>query len=98
MAVTALKFAAKAGTALARPHDGGNSPFAQSSGFDATNARRRDCRRLHRDGRLARGVFYSDALAANLEPSRQVYVADSFEGLPPPNPDSFPVDEGSCTL
>lgn len=40
---------------------------------------------------LMRGI-----LAANLEPSRKVYVADSFEGLPPPHPDSFPVDEGSA--
>jgi hypothetical protein len=38
---------------------------------------------------LMRGI-----LAANAIKDRQVYVIDSFEGLPPPNPDLFPQDEG----
>jgi len=38
---------------------------------------------------LMRGV-----LAANAVSDRIVYVADSFEGLPPPNPRLFPVDAG----
>jgi hypothetical protein len=38
---------------------------------------------------LMRGV-----LAANLVTDRKVYVADSFAGLPPPNPELYPVDEG----
>ncbi|MGH7816650.1 MAG: TylF/MycF/NovP-related O-methyltransferase [Candidatus Binatia bacterium] len=38
---------------------------------------------------LMRGV-----LAANSVNSRKVYVADSFEGLPPPNTDLFPQDSG----
>ena len=28
------------------------------------------------------------------QPQRRVWVVDSFEGLPPPNPDAFPVDMG----
>ena len=36
---------------------------------------------------LMRGV-----LAANGVSDRRVYVADSFEGLPPPKPDMFPAD------
>jgi O-methyltransferase len=39
---------------------------------------------------LMRGV-----LAVNLVENRKVYVADSFEGLPPPKPDLFPVDAGA---
>jgi O-methyltransferase len=38
---------------------------------------------------LMRGV-----LAANAVSDRMVYVADSFEGLPPPKPDAFPADIG----
>jgi len=38
---------------------------------------------------LMRGV-----LAANAITDRKVYVADSFEGLPPPKPDLFPQDAG----
>lgn len=38
---------------------------------------------------LMRGV-----LAANAVDDRIVYVADSFEGLPPPNPQLFPIDAG----
>jgi O-methyltransferase len=38
---------------------------------------------------LMRGV-----LAANAITSRKVYVADSFEGLPPPKPDKFSHDTG----
>jgi hypothetical protein len=36
---------------------------------------------------LMRGI-----LAANEDRCRRVYVADSFEGLPPPNAESFPAD------
>lgn len=36
---------------------------------------------------LMRGI-----LAANRVANRKVYVADSFAGLPPPNPDRFPQD------
>jgi O-methyltransferase len=38
---------------------------------------------------LMRGV-----LAANAIENRKVYVADSFEGLPPPKPEQFPADRG----
>jgi O-methyltransferase/8-demethyl-8-(2,3-dimethoxy-alpha-L-rhamnosyl)tetracenomycin-C 4'-O-methyltransferase len=38
---------------------------------------------------LMRGI-----LAANLVHNRKVYVADSFEGLPPPKPQLFPQDAG----
>jgi O-methyltransferase/8-demethyl-8-(2,3-dimethoxy-alpha-L-rhamnosyl)tetracenomycin-C 4'-O-methyltransferase len=38
---------------------------------------------------LLRGI-----LAANAITDRKVYVADSFEGLPPPNPQAYPHDEG----
>ena len=38
---------------------------------------------------LMRGV-----LAANAITDRKVYVADSFEGLPPPKPDVYPQDKG----
>jgi hypothetical protein len=38
---------------------------------------------------LMRGV-----LAANGVANRKVYVADSFSGLPPPNPDRYPADAG----
>jgi hypothetical protein len=38
---------------------------------------------------LMRGV-----LSANATQDRKVYVADSFEGLPPPNPELFPQDAG----
>jgi hypothetical protein len=39
---------------------------------------------------LMRGV-----LAANMVTDRKVYVADSFQGLPPPNSAQFPRDEGA---
>lgn len=32
--------------------------------------------------------------AAHGDTTRRVYCADSFEGLPPPNPDAYPADEG----
>jgi O-methyltransferase len=38
---------------------------------------------------LMRGI-----LAANAIRDRKIYVVDSFEGLPPPNPHLFPQDEG----
>lgn len=38
---------------------------------------------------LMRGV-----LAANGLTDRKVYVADSFDGLPPPDPENFPADRG----
>ncbi|RUW36903.1 MULTISPECIES: TylF/MycF/NovP-related O-methyltransferase [unclassified Mesorhizobium] len=38
---------------------------------------------------LMRGV-----LAANEVKDRKVYVADSFEGLPPPDAENFPADQG----
>ena len=38
---------------------------------------------------LMRGI-----LAANTIKDRKVYAIDSFEGLPPPNPQEFPQDEG----
>jgi hypothetical protein len=45
---------------------------------------------------LALAVFATQGgsgVAATLE-HRRVFVVDSFEGLPPPNPDLFPVDAG----
>ncbi len=33
-------------------------------------------------------------LAANGDTERTVWVADSFEGLPPPNPEEYPADAG----
>jgi hypothetical protein len=38
---------------------------------------------------LMRGI-----LAANAVTNRKVYVADSFSGLPPPNPEQYPADAG----
>ncbi len=38
---------------------------------------------------LMRGV-----LAANADPDRRVFVANSFAGVPPPRPDLFPADAG----
>jgi O-methyltransferase len=38
---------------------------------------------------LMRGI-----LAANQIANRKVYAVDSFEGLPPPNPQTYPADEG----
>src|SRR5437016_8016806 len=38
---------------------------------------------------LMRGV-----LAANMVKERKVYAADSFAGLPPPNPEAYPQDAG----
>jgi hypothetical protein len=39
---------------------------------------------------LMRGI-----LAANQVHDRKVYVADSFDGVPPPKPDLYPADRGS---
>ncbi len=39
-------------------------------------------------------IFMRGILAANAIKDRKVYVVDSFEGLPPPNPNLFPQDEG----
>lgn len=39
-------------------------------------------------------IFMRAVLAAHGETDRTVWVADSFEGLPPPNPDEFPADKG----
>jgi O-methyltransferase len=36
-------------------------------------------------------------LAANLVADRKVYLAGSFEGLPPPKPDQFPADRGDTS-
>jgi O-methyltransferase/8-demethyl-8-(2,3-dimethoxy-alpha-L-rhamnosyl)tetracenomycin-C 4'-O-methyltransferase len=34
-------------------------------------------------------------LAVNGDNKRKVYVADSFEGLPRPNPEAYPADNGN---
>ncbi len=39
-------------------------------------------------------IFMRAILAAYGDTSRCVYVADSFDGLPPPNPKLYPADEG----
>jgi O-methyltransferase len=39
-------------------------------------------------------IFMRAVLAANYIEDRKVYVADSFEGLPKPDPDKYPVDFG----
>ncbi|WP_433470647.1 TylF/MycF/NovP-related O-methyltransferase [Saccharomonospora azurea] len=39
-------------------------------------------------------VYLRGVLAAIGEHDRRVWVADSFDGLPPPNPDEYPADEG----
>jgi O-methyltransferase/8-demethyl-8-(2,3-dimethoxy-alpha-L-rhamnosyl)tetracenomycin-C 4'-O-methyltransferase len=39
-------------------------------------------------------IMMRGVLAANDERERKVYAADSFAGLPPPNPKMYPVDEG----
>jgi O-methyltransferase len=39
-------------------------------------------------------ILIRGALAANCEEKRKVYLADSFEGLPPPKPEQFPADRG----
>lgn len=39
-------------------------------------------------------ILMRGLLAANGVMDRQVYVADSFAGLPPPRPERFPQDEG----
>lgn len=39
-------------------------------------------------------IFMRGILAAHEVSNRKVYVADSFEGLPPPDPDKYPADEG----
>jgi O-methyltransferase len=39
-------------------------------------------------------IFMRGALLAYGDKNRQVWVADSFEGLPPPNPTAYPADRG----
>lgn len=39
-------------------------------------------------------IFMRGVLAACGDTERRVWVADSFQGLPPPNPDAFPADAG----
>lgn len=39
-------------------------------------------------------IFMRGILAAYSDTSRSVWVADSFEGLPPPNPSKYPDDTG----
>lgn len=39
-------------------------------------------------------IFMRSILAAYGVTDRTVWVADSFEGLPPPNPDAYPADAG----
>lgn len=39
-------------------------------------------------------IFMRGVLAAHGDSNRTVWVADSFEGLPPPDPDAYPADEG----
>lgn len=39
-------------------------------------------------------IFMRGVLKANQIEDRCVWVADSFEGLPPPNPDKYPADSG----
>jgi O-methyltransferase len=40
-------------------------------------------------------IFMRGVLAAHRETTRTVWLADSFEGLPPPDPDTYPADEGA---
>jgi hypothetical protein len=39
-------------------------------------------------------IFMRAVLEANGVTDRTVWVADSFEGMPPPNPEEYPADEG----
>jgi O-methyltransferase len=39
-------------------------------------------------------ILLRAVLAANAIQDRKVYVADSFDGLPPPSPERFPLDAG----
>ncbi|MFX8984442.1 TylF/MycF/NovP-related O-methyltransferase, partial [Acinetobacter baumannii] len=39
-------------------------------------------------------IYMRAILAAHGDPGRRVFVADSFRGLPPPDPAAFPADEG----
>lgn len=39
-------------------------------------------------------IFMRGILKAYGDNGRRVWVADSFQGLPPPNPDKYPADEG----
>jgi O-methyltransferase len=39
-------------------------------------------------------IFMRGILEAYGDETRRVFVADSFQGLPPPSPDSFPADRG----
>jgi O-methyltransferase len=39
-------------------------------------------------------IYMRGILAAHGDPTRRVFVADSFRGLPPANPSQYPADEG----
>ena len=39
-------------------------------------------------------IFMRGILEAHGDPDRRVFVADSFQGLPPPSPDLYPQDQG----
>ena len=39
-------------------------------------------------------IYMAAILAAYGDKTRRVFVADSFQGLPPPNPEAYPADEG----
>ena len=39
-------------------------------------------------------IFMRGALKAYGDSSRRIWVADSFQGLPPPNPKKYPADDG----
>ncbi len=39
-------------------------------------------------------IFMRGVLAAYLDTQRTVWAADSFQGLPPPNADAYPADQG----
>ena len=39
-------------------------------------------------------IYLAGILKAYEEHARKVFVADSFEGLPPPDPDKYPLDKG----
>ncbi|MBA2294473.1 MAG: macrocin O-methyltransferase, partial [Actinobacteria bacterium] len=40
------------------------------------------------------GIFMRAVLKAHGSEDRRVWLADSFQGLPPPNPDQYPADAG----
>lgn len=39
-------------------------------------------------------IFMRGVLAAHGDATRTIWLADSFQGLPPPDPDHYPADEG----